>query len=114
MNWVPHLRRGLIATKVGYRAEHDPLFRVERVSGFLLPRKLSTLDAFASKMGHPAFEAVDGFVVGVVAVGDRDFGSGGDFELEHRERGAGGGSVDVETEIDLTEAEFFRGGHGGQ
>src|SRR5580704_4203631 len=23
--WVPHLRRGLIATKVGHRAKHDPL-----------------------------------------------------------------------------------------
>jgi hypothetical protein len=30
-NWVPHLRRGFIAPKVGYRAKHDPLFRVERV-----------------------------------------------------------------------------------
>jgi hypothetical protein len=30
-NWVPHLRRGFIATKVGCRAEHDPLFRVGRV-----------------------------------------------------------------------------------
>jgi hypothetical protein len=26
--WVPHLRRSLIATKVGHRAEHDPSFSI--------------------------------------------------------------------------------------
>ena len=26
--WVPHLRRGLIATKVGHRAKHDPVLQV--------------------------------------------------------------------------------------
>ena len=53
MNWVPHLRRGLIATKVGYRAEHDPLFRVGRAFGFSLPRKLPTLAAFGVEDGAP-------------------------------------------------------------
>jgi hypothetical protein len=51
MNWVPHLRRGLIATKVGYRAEHDPVLRVGGVLGFLLPRKLPTLAAFGVEDG---------------------------------------------------------------
>lgn len=60
-----------------------------------------------------AFEAVDGLVVGVVAVGGGNPGSGSDLELEHGERGAGRGAVDVEAKIELAEAEFFRsaGGH---
>ena len=39
---------------------------------------------FASfeREGDDAFDAVDGFLVGVVAVGDGHFGSGGDVELE--------------------------------
>jgi hypothetical protein len=40
---------------------------------------------FASfeREGDDAFDAVDGLLVGVVAVGDGHLGSGGDVELEH-------------------------------
>ena len=73
-NRVPHLRRDLIATKVGYRAEHDPVFRAGRVSGFSLPRKLPILAAFGVEDGAPGhpppnlhFSYEDVFVFGIPA-----------------------------------------------
>jgi hypothetical protein len=46
---------------------------------------------FASfeREGDDAFDAVDGLLVGVVAVGDGDFGSGGDVELEDGDGASG-------------------------
>jgi hypothetical protein len=57
--------------------------------------------------GEGAFEAVDGLVVGVVRVGGGDFRAGTDFELEERERGSGGGTVDVETDGELADVNLF-------
>jgi hypothetical protein len=47
-----------------------------------------------------------------VAVGDGDFGSRGDGELEHGERGWGGGAVDEVTDGEAGETDLFGGsGH---
>ncbi len=61
-------------------------------------------------VGEDPFEAIAGLIVGVVAVGDGDFGSGGDFELEHGERASGGLRGDEEADREASEADFFLGG----
>jgi ATP-dependent RNA helicase RhlE len=62
--------------------------------------------------GERAFEGVTGFFVGVVAVGDGDFGSGGDGELEHGERGWGGGAVNEVADGEAGETNLFVWGCG--
>jgi hypothetical protein len=61
-------------------------------------------------VGEDALESVGGFFVGVVAVGGGDFGSGGDFELEHGDRASGGLRGDEVTDDEASEADFFVGG----
>jgi hypothetical protein len=55
-HWVPHLRRGFIATKVGSSCGARSFLRVCKVSGFSLTRKWAHLsdDKTVAKMGHPA------------------------------------------------------------
>lgn len=61
-------------------------------------------------VGEDAFEAVAGLFVGVVAVGGGDFGSGGDFELEHGEGASGGLRGDEVADGEASEADLFLGG----
>jgi hypothetical protein len=60
--------------------------------------------------GEGAFEAIDGLVVGVVRVGSGDLRAGTDLELEEAERGSGGGTIDVETDDELADVNFFEWG----
>ena len=73
----------------------------ERVAG-------ADLD-FASfeREGDDAFDAVDGLLVGVVAVGDGDFGSGGDVELEDGDGATGVLAFDQETNCQLPHPYLF-------
>ena len=61
-------------------------------------------------VGEDALEAVAGLIVGVVAVGDGDSGSGGDFELEHGEGASGGLRGDEVANDEASEADLFVGG----
>jgi hypothetical protein len=61
-------------------------------------------------VGEDALEAVGGLFVGVVAVGSGDFGSGGDFELEHGDGASGGLGVDEEADSEASDADLFLGG----
>ena len=63
--------------------------------------------------GEGSFEAVDGFFVGVVAVGDGDAGCGLDVELEDGDGVAGGGAVDEEADGEAADADLFGGGGHG-
>jgi hypothetical protein len=58
-------------------------------------------------IGEGALEAVAGLIVGVVAVGDGDFGSGGDFEPEHGEGASGGLRGDEVADGEASEADLF-------
>jgi len=58
-------------------------------------------------VGEDSFEAVAGLFVGVVAVGGGDFGSGGDFELEHGDGASGGLRGDEVADGEASEADLF-------
>jgi len=62
--------------------------------------------------GERAFKAVEGLLISIVAVGDGDFGSGGDFRLEHGDRVSGGAALQQESDDGLSEMDDFgRAGH---
>jgi BrnA antitoxin of type II toxin-antitoxin system len=61
-------------------------------------------------VGEDALEAVGGLFVGVVAVGGRDSGSGGDFELEHGDGASGSLGVDEVADGEASDADHFMGG----
>jgi hypothetical protein len=61
-------------------------------------------------VGEDALQVVGGLFVGVVAMGGGDFGSGGDFELEHGDGASGVLGVDEVADAEASDADHFVGG----